>query len=317
MSARSAAGEGLPRGAVRPPGPVLVGRWSKDERDRVEAVLRRLPLAVLTRGSRRVVRDRERCEPDGLPRDEDLIDPGGDVHLCSPTDEGRALDIGQQVALGLLFGLDRAIGWSDQAAWRDLNGWRQSILHPLHPTAENHNPDGFLSPRGERSPRWDLVAFTAALLLDEGRASSVGCRMMSQAAFVRDRLAGLEPRTAPVPPPSCPEFERWADLDRLSDVEVVLATPSTAMVASLFGHVFLRLVYRDEAGDAPLHLSSSIAFLAENEVPFSVDPDLRAQGDRRLLHGLPARTAVLGSVPGIRGCRRTGSEPMAFEPHPR
>src|SRR5204862_3133999 len=63
-----------------------------------------------------------------------------------------------------------------------------------------------------------------------------------------------------------------------ADVEVVLATPSTAMAASLFGHVFLRLVYRDDDGDTPLHASWTIAFLADNEVPFTADPTYALKG---------------------------------------
>src|SRR5262249_21846643 len=73
-------------------------------------------------------------------------------------------------------------------------------------------------------------------------------------------------------PARCDDFEGWADLDDLAEIEVVLAAPSTAMVGSLFGHVFLRLVYRDEDGDTPPHLSRAVAFLADNDVPFEEDP---------------------------------------------
>ena len=75
---------------------------------------------------------------------------------------------------------------------------------------------------------------------------------------------------------SCEAFERWADLERLDGVEVVLAAPSTAMVGSLFGHLFVRLAYRDEDGDARRYtLSRTVAFLADNDVPFEADPSLR------------------------------------------
>src|SRR5204862_4049340 len=111
---------------VGAPRPVLLGPWFPDERAEVVAVLRRLPPSIVARAGGHVVRDRLRCEPDGLPPDDDLIDARGDAHLCVTVD-GRGLDVGRQVALVLLYGFDRAAGWSEEPAWRDLNGWRRSI----------------------------------------------------------------------------------------------------------------------------------------------------------------------------------------------
>jgi hypothetical protein len=244
--------------------PVLTGAWSPQERARVEEVLARVPAAILARAPRVVLRDRDACEPDGLPSDDDLMDGQGRMHLCAP---GRsALDVGRQVVLALMFAFDRAARWSDEPAWRRINGWQLSLAHPLRPRPDNQSEAAFVAPRGPRSPRWDLVSFVAALFVDEDHG--VGCRLLSQTAFVRRRLAALG---APPAPPACPAFERWADLDRLADVEIVLATPSTAMAASLFGHILVRLVYRDDDGATPLHVSQSVAFLADNDVPFAAD----------------------------------------------
>jgi len=264
------------RASGTPSRPILDGNWSDDERVRIEAALAKLPVAIVARAANRVVRDRQACEPDGLPRDEDLLDVSGAVHLCTAVPEGRGLDIGRQVALALVFAFDRHAGWSDDPAWRRLNGWQRSVTHPLRPQPENLNAAGFVAPRGRQSPRWDLVSFTVALLLGD----DVGCRLLSQASFLRGRLEQLAPGVGPaVPAPSrCAAFERWADLDRLVDIEIVLATPSTAMVASLFGHVFLRIVYRDDNGETPLHTSQTIAFLADNDVPFAADRTYALKG---------------------------------------
>ena len=43
------------------------------------------------------------------------------------------------------------------------------------------------------------------------------------------------------------------------------------MAASLFGHILLRLVYRDDEGATPLHIAETMAFLADNDVPFQAD----------------------------------------------
>ena len=116
----------------------------------------------------------------------------------------------------------------------------------------------------------------AALLLDApGDDGGIGCRLISQTRFLQSQV------NAPIGPARCAAFEEWAELDRLAGVEVVLAAPSTAMLGSLFGHLFLRLVYRDPAegdGAPPPHLSRTVAFLADNDVPFSEDPTYALKG---------------------------------------
>jgi hypothetical protein len=279
-TAAAAAGPAATRNAST--APALIGDWSHAEREAIASVLRQLPPAIVGRGPNAIVRDRTVCEADGLPGDDALLDAAGVAHLCVPAPEVGRLDVGRQVALALLFGFDRAVRWSDDAAWRRLNGWARSVTNPLHPRPDNLSAAGFAAPRGQRSPRWDLATFTVALLLDrpDGADDAVGCRLLSQGAFVRRRLAALGTAAGEgvFPEARCAAFERWADLDRLADIEVVLATPSTAMVASLFGHVFLRIVYRDDDGETPLHVSHTIAFLADNDVPFSADRTYALKG---------------------------------------
>jgi hypothetical protein len=242
------------------------GAWTADERAQVESTLQKVPDEIIGRAPRVVFRDRAACEPDGLPSDEDLLDAQGRAHLCAPGSGAGPLDVGHQVALALLYGFDRAMRWSDDPGWRRINGWHLSIAHPVRPRPDNVNEAAFVSPRGRRSPRWDLAAFAVALFADD---PGVGCRLLPQATFIGRRLGGLGSPSRAVA--SCPAFERWADLDRLADVEIVLATPSTAMAASLFGHILLRLVYRDDDGTTPLHISQTMAFLADNDVPFQAD----------------------------------------------
>lgn len=263
------AGVGLEAGVALAASPALTGAWSPQEQARVDAAVARVPPAILARAPRVVVRDRDACESDGLPSDDDLVDGQGRAHLCAP---GRsAVDVGRQVVLALMFGFDRTARWSDDPGWRRINGWQLSLAHPLHPRPDNQSEAAFVAPRGARSPRWDLVSFAAALFLDEAATDEgVGCRLLGQAAFVRRRLTAFGSPDAEAPV-GCPAFERWADLDRLADVEIVLATPSTAMAASLFGHILVRLVYRDDEGATPLHVSQTVAFLADNDVPFAAD----------------------------------------------
>jgi hypothetical protein len=252
----------------------LSGDFSTDERQAVEDMLRQWPARVLAAVPKTFVRDALACgDADGLPPDSDLFDREGRAHLCPRRPGAGPADVARQVALVSLFRFDREAGWSDDPAWRRLNGWQRSIAGGFQLRPANLDPRGSVSPLGRRSPRWDLVTFIAALLIDGAAASAddgVACRLISHTTFVSTRLGTTMPR--------CAAFERWAALDDLADIEVVLAAPSTAMVGSLFGHLFLRLAYRDETGETPLHTSRAVSFLADNDTPFSEDPAYALKG---------------------------------------
>jgi hypothetical protein len=252
--------------------------WSAAERTAIAAALTRLPPALRVRGPTAIVRDARGCDAEGWPDDSALVDAAGRIHLCGPgvgagataSPEASA----RQVALAWLVAFDRVAGWSADPAWLRLNGWRTSLTAGWSLRPANDDPAGFAAPRGRRSPRWDLATFMATWLLDsDGHDGGIGCRLISQARFVGGRLGNEAP-----PGTRCEAFERWASLDRLDRVEVVLAAPSTAMVGSLFGHLLLRLAYRDDEGRTPLHLSRTIAFLADNDVPFDADPTYALKG---------------------------------------
>jgi hypothetical protein len=254
----------------------LVGDWSEAERAGVDGLLRKVPASVRGRMPRVVARDAPGCGEDGWPADDDLVGARGDVHLCSRQGETPAA-VARRTVTAMLFAFDRAAGWSDEPGWRRLNRWRASPAAAFRSRAENTSAAGFAEPRGRRSPRWDLATFLAAAWLEPPDASGgIACRLLSQAAFVRARLGALAGQD--VAAPTCAAFERWADLDRLAGAEVVLAAPSTAMVGSLFGHVLLRLVYRDDDGETPAHLSRTLAFLADNDVPFEADRGYALKG---------------------------------------
>lgn len=241
----------------------LVGDWSDAERAAIGVAVGAFPAAVRARLPA-IVLDARGCDAAGWPEDAELVDGAGRAHACAAMGAPPE-DVARRAAGAVLFAFDRAVRWSEEPAWRRLNKWSSPLVGA--PRAENHSPRAFAAERGRLSPRWDLVTFLQAAWSE--RDGEVSCRAMSQASFVRARLATLT--GAPVAAPSCAAFERWAELDRLAEVEVVLAAPSTAMVGSLFGHLFLRLVYRDDDGETPAHLSRSVAFLADNDVPFEAD----------------------------------------------
>ncbi|MEA2698061.1 MAG: hypothetical protein QOI66_2332 [Myxococcales bacterium] len=252
--------------------------WSVAERDLLQSTLARLPDAITDRPLT-IERDDSPCPPDGLPAERLLTETNGRIHLCR-TDPSL---LAQQVTQAVLYAVDAALGWSERADWRRLNGWRVSPTNLWRPSPDNIAPEAFVDARGAaRSPRWDLVTFAAAALLDQNSGDErIVCRLISQAEFLRARLDELTPGQTsppPPPPPACQAFDQWADLDNLEDVELILAAPSSAMVGSLFGHLLLRLRYRDDRGDAPTDLGRAVGFLADNDVPFQDDPAYAFKG---------------------------------------
>ena len=276
---RSALSLALSRRRERGSDLILVGNWSAEERSAIERTSERIPDEI--RAPATIVRDATGCgDETTLPDDDhDLLDERGWIHLCAPTPGVSPDAIARQVTEARIFAFDRASGWSEDRGWRRLNRWRRSAGSGFALRAANLDPAGFAEPRGRRSPRWDLATYLAALLLDApGDDGGIGCRLISQARFLRARV------TVPIGPARCSAFEEWAALDRLAGVEVVLAAPSTAMLGSLFGHLFLRLCYRDGERDAdggdttPAHLSRTVAFLADNDMPFTEDPTYAVKG---------------------------------------
>jgi hypothetical protein len=206
--------------------------------------------------------------------------PARRLTLCSGA--GPA-SLRRQVTFGAYLIADDRLGWSRQPRWRRLNGWTRDLATPwrLHP--RNLADGAYAAPAGQRSPAWDLAAFAAAWTEERGSDpegdAPLQCRLLPQAAFLHARLRALSPLPAPLrAPPGCRAFERWADRARLERIEIALATPSTVTMASMFGHVFLRLVTRTAADEPALLEDRTLAFLVESATPVTEDPFYAIKG---------------------------------------
>ena len=207
----------------------------------------------------------------------------GRVGLC---DGGEAPARRLRILFAAFLIWDDRAGWSREPAWHRHNGWSRELARPWRWTAKNLDPLGYGAPAGRRSPSWDLAIFAAAWVTERAsRARApdedgpLECRLLPQATFLHGRLRSMG-AVPPVlrPAPLCRAFEAWADRGRLDRIEIALATPSTITVASMFGHVFLRLVSRNE----PVSLASmedrTLAFLVESNVPLNGEPLFALKG---------------------------------------
>jgi hypothetical protein len=232
------------------------------ERDVAGQALAVLPAAL--RSEVELVRGSRPCPADVLSG---VVITGRRIEVCA----GGSLR--RQVLFAAFSLLDEARGWSRQEGWRRLNGWSRSALPPWRWSPRNQAPGAYAAPAGQRSPALDLATFAAAWLDGE---TDLACRLLPQARFLQARLRELG--TGVALPLSCPAFEAWSRRAQLDHIELTLATPSTVTMASMFGHVFLRLVERAPAGEPPALEDRTIAFLVETALPVTEEPFYAVKG---------------------------------------
>jgi hypothetical protein len=218
-----------------------------------------------------VVRSDRSCAPDD-PFAEMKVDPRRRrIELCRTNDANARR---RQILAGYFLLDDQAAGWSREPTWQQLNGWSRSMLGEW--TAQNQAAEAYATPSGRRSPGWDLATFAADWIVERMASQAndlpLTCRLLPQARFLHRRLLAVTALPAVLrAPPRCAPYEAWAGAQSIERIEIVLATPSTVSMASMFGHVFLRLVQRPE--DELLALDDrTVAFLVENTVPVEEDP---------------------------------------------
>lgn len=185
---------------------------------------------------------------------------------------GRILMLPPELRLGLLrkravvhalfARADEVHGWSETRRWRQINGWNRNGLRP-----QNHHPDGYLRPLGQRSAHLDLVTSAESFFF---RVEDIALRQsprpegfdadlsFSCQEFTRDRiLTGffdeMDPhwrigtwRDEAMPRAECAAFEAWADLENIDGVDILFAAERTDRPESLFGHLLLHIRHDSE-----------------------------------------------------------------------
>lgn len=257
-------------------GPTGTGGWTGQEAAWLAQTAERLPpqlledaaLSLRGSGKRRIL----------------VLQAGGArTTIALPAAVGHA-DFSRTVAFLLLQRLEQREGWSKAPEWRSINGWGNSRLPGVRPT--NVGERAYVDERGRMSPRDDLLHYLTYFLLPpslfsesdhgvDGDDAYVRCSLRAQAMFVEERLRRVAPSFRPhllETVPACSAFERWANLQNLTAIEIVLAAPSPRTLGSLFGHLFLRLQYDAEGKPVPLNQSRSLSFLARTPGPAEQDP---------------------------------------------
>ncbi|HEX6363247.1 MAG TPA: DUF4105 domain-containing protein [Albitalea sp.] len=125
-------------------------------------------------------------------------------------------------------------------------------LRLLHATREGrseiHSPDFFIAPEGATDPQAELRATLEAMRAPVGADANAHarCRFPARALWLaRQHALPAEP----LPHAACPRLARWAKVDRLRSVSLLLVSGYFGNPASSFGHALLRFNTEDGLGN--------------------------------------------------------------------
>lgn len=163
----------------------------------------------------------------------------------------EAIDLQRRrsVAHVFLVKIDEKLKWSETRNWRIINGWKNET------EPENQDPWGYSRYLGATSSRYDLITFGESFFirfqdissapLDKNR--SVQCQEFSKSRYFFKKLAKLDPKWYRPLYPTCPEFERWANIHDLKNIEILAASATPDRPESIYGHLFMRLEYKGKS----------------------------------------------------------------------
>lgn len=166
---------------------------------------------------------------------------------------GSEAELGHALAHLAAHALDARGGWSADPAWRSLAGWHRRASAPLGPQERQERGTGpHESWRSRVSPEEELAEYAASVFLataapDVAPRCDRPTRFRLLAAFLERDLA-WRPALADA---TCPAFERWIRPGDVASIELLLAASSTNHPASLWGHLLVRVSYREEASVPP------------------------------------------------------------------
>lgn len=179
--------------------------------------------------------------------------------------------------------LNEIFGYSKKNSWKSINKWKEPLesIFVLKDTSYNLSSRGFAEKEGMKNPRADLVLFFAHYFVPDEKYqkinpdNSIRCRLMAQSLFLESFVhqhnsAYLFPIQKLTP--ACPAFEKWADIDAIDHLEVILASPSAAFVGSMFGHIFLRIAPKSNNRIEPVATTRTFGFSANSHGPLEADP---------------------------------------------
>ncbi len=228
--------------------------WTDEERAVIESVAGRLPippggLVLVKRPGASLdrlgfgpfpERDRERGE-------NYLYDPP-----ASATEAERRALTARAVSHLVAHAWDDRLGLSDSRRWRSIAGWRRVLTAPAGPPRARQNPlSRWLRARATLSPSEEFATYAESFFLDTPAPDAPArCDEPSRYRVLADAFGALGHRP-PLASATCPTFESELRPDRVDALEMLLASPSHEQAISMWGHLLVRIRYRDDRPTPP------------------------------------------------------------------
>lgn len=148
--------------------------------------------------------------------------------------------------------------------------WRRLVHAGPDGRSEIHSREFFLAPQGDADPEAELRATVQALSAPPGADADAHARCRFPARAVWLEQQGLLPPAA-APHLACPRLGRWARLEQLRSVSLLLVSGYFANPASTFGHSLLRLNTEDgSASEGLIDLGVNFGALVPEGEPIAV-----------------------------------------------
>jgi len=230
-----------------------VSRWSRAEKEAVKSLLEILPEEYFSLGRIAVVRQAGRGERPGF-----WVSFHRRV-IQIPAGLSDAGDLQRAILGGLSRMLDRRYGYSESEEWRSIsrwNGWDH-----LYQFSENVNDRGFVHPLARKNPEDDFVFSVMDFFCPPEYShpcDSMRYRLPSKYRFIQTRFD-----SRPDPQGSCrcgEDYRSWIHPDDVQQLELLIATPSYAHIASIAGHLSLLIRRKGDISG----LSTVVSFVANN-----------------------------------------------------
>ena len=215
------------------------------------------------------------------------------IFLVSETNFNNPYFLKKEVQrkIGFLFGqiVDKKYKYSTYKTWHLINRWKTPFSDILtwKYSSGNQNQQGFVTPDAMTSPARDFIEFFSHYFVpDENFRNvppdeSIRCRLPAHTDFLENSISDMDSEfKSPVlkKNPVCTSFEKWAEIDKIDHIEIILASPSAVFVGSLFGHVFLRIVPPSEKTVDAISYTKTFGFVADSYGPIEADPLYAVKG---------------------------------------
>ncbi len=227
--------------------------WSKKEIGLIEVLCKQLPEEYFSLGEVHIGKLKKKKSDKQLSIDNKTRS----IYISSDPLSEKEFSV--LVLRGLTYLLNKKYNYSEKWEWRKISRWTGwDILGNL---SENINPKGFVSKEAKKNPEEDFVYSVVHFFHPpdyKNNCEYLKNKIPLKYNFIRNIFRS---RPDPQAEKSCPDtYKKWIDPDDIDHIELLIASPSYASIASIAGHLSMLIRRKNDIGG----LSTVVSFVAQN-----------------------------------------------------